>query len=136
MLTAGSIEGALEGMVSEIFIPIPREDNPRLSQVDFEPLANWCLIYDVGSAIEARGIIIPEAYGQTFRRGLVAATGPGTMYTGGHQIECTVNVGDIILYGKAAGLDVTLKEGAFKLVREAEMFGRIPKAAEERLIQL
>lgn len=108
------------------FFPVRREDNPRLCQADFEPLGNWLLILEVDGAIEKAGIIIPEAYGQTFRKGIVCATGKGTVYSSGTFIECSVEVGDTVLYGKAAGLDVTIKEGPFKLVRESECFGKVP----------
>lgn len=104
----------------------PRDDVKRLSvQVDFEPLGNWCLVKEIDGAVQAGLIIVPEAYGQTFRRGIVAAHGVGTVYGTGAFIECTVRVGDIVLFGKAAGLECTLKEGAFKLIRESEMFGKV-----------
>lgn len=110
----------------EIFIPRKREDNRRLCQVRFEPLGNWLLIKQVDAAVEKSGLIIPEAYGQTFRKGVVAATGKGTVYSSGTFIECTVEVGDTVMFGKAAGLELMLEEGGFVLIRESECFGRIP----------
>lgn len=111
----------------EVFLPIPKDENPRLCrQINFEPLGNWCLVKEVDAAVVSGKIIIPEAYGQTFRKGIVAATGPGTVYSSGTFIECSVKVGDTILFGKAAGLQCTLNEGAFLLIRESEMFGRVP----------
>lgn len=122
------LDGGLESAASELSSFSSREGTPRLSaQVDFEPLGNWCLVKPIDSAIEAKGIIIPEAYGQTFRKGIVVCTGVGTVYSSGTFIECTVKPGDVVLYGKAAGLEVNLKEGAFLLLRESEMFGRVPR---------
>ena len=110
--------------VASQFRPVPREDNPRLCWgIQFEPLGNWCLVKEVDSVVQTGRIIVPEAYGQTFRKGIVAATGEGTVFSSGTFIRCTVKVGDVVLFGKSAKMDVTLTEGAFLLLRESEMFG-------------
>lgn len=116
---------------NEVEVPIPRQEAPNLSQVDFEPLHNWALVKEVDSAVKVGSLIIPEAYGQTFRRGIVWAVGPGTTYTGGGHsslVPASIKVGDLVAYGKAAGLALNLDEGTFLLVRENECFGKIPKA--------
>lgn len=125
-------EPSERGMTS-LLVPVPRADNPRLSQIDFEPLQNWCLVQELDGAVELpSGILVPEAYGQTFRKGLVLCTGKGTVFSSGTFIECCLHVGDVILYGKAAGLEVTIKEGAFKLIRESEIFGKIPSGVSSK----
>ena len=132
LLNAIGVTEVPEGLVNpngervESYTYTPREDNKRLCrEVNFEPLGNWCLVKEVDGVVQSGRIIIPEAYGQTFRKGIVVSHGVGTVYGTGAFIECTVRVGDVILFGKAAGLDCTLKEGAFKLIRESEMFGKV-----------
>ena len=111
----------------EIPRPTPRENQPRLCQeVDFEPLGNWCLVKQVESGNTVSGLFIPDdAYAQTFKRGLIMAVGPGTVYSSGAFIENSLKVGDIGLFGRASGMEVMLKEGGFFLFRESECMGKI-----------
>lgn len=114
--------------------PVPRKDNPRLcADIDFEPLGNWCLVFQVdGTLKSAGGILIPgDAYGQTFRKGIVCATGEGTVYSSGTFIRCSLKVGDIVMYGQSAKLEINLPEGPFLLIRESECFGKIPGLGPE-----
>lgn len=119
------VNGALSGQIT-IDAPVPREENKRLSQINFEPLGNWCLVKQIDAAVKVGSLIVPEAYGQTFRKGIVFAVGKGTVYSSGVFIETPIAVGEVVLFGKAAGLEVTLAEGAFLLIRESECFGKLP----------
>ena len=62
------------------------------------------------------GIIIPDTAKEKPQRGEVVAVGPGK---DGNAM--TVSVGDIVLYGKYAGQEVTLEGTDYLIMREDDI---------------
>lgn len=64
----------------------------------------------------AGGIILPESAQEKPQRGIVVATGPGKGLD-----PMAVKPGDIVLYGKYAGTEVTLKGNEYLLMNQADL---------------
>ena len=63
------------------------------------------------------GIIIPDTAKEKPQRGEVVAVGPGKE---GNLM--TVQVGDIVLYGKYAGTEINIEGKDYLIMREADIF--------------
>lgn len=62
------------------------------------------------------GIIIPDTAKEKPQRGEVVAVGPGK-----EDIKMTVKVGDVVLYGKYAGQELSHEGGDYLIMREDDI---------------
>ncbi len=86
-----------------------------------KPLADRIIVKpnDVESKT-ASGIIIPDTAKEKPQKGEVVAVG------GGKKDEpMTCNVGDIVLYGKYAGTEITIDNETYLIMRESDVFAII-----------
>lgn len=65
------------------------------------------------------GIIIPDTAKEKPQRGEVVAVGPGK--SGKDSYAMTVQVGDIVLYGKYAGQEINYEGNDYLIMREDEI---------------
>ncbi|OQX86569.1 co-chaperone GroES [candidate division KSB1 bacterium 4484_87] len=68
------------------------------------------------------GIIIPETAREKPMQGTVVAVGPGKKSDSGETIPLEVKVGDVVLYGKYSGTDVTIDDEEYLIMRESDIF--------------
>ncbi len=73
------------------------------------------------------GIILPDTAKQKPQQGKVIAVGPGKLTEKGTRVAMAVKVGDVVLFGKYSGSDVEVNGKEFKIVREAEILGKLTK---------
>ncbi len=73
------------------------------------------------------GIILPDTAKQKPQQGKVIAVGPGRLTEKGTRVAMAVKVGDTVLFGKYSGSDVEVNGKEFKIVREAEILGKLTK---------
>lgn len=66
----------------------------------------------------ASGIIIPDTAKEKPQRGTVIAAGPGKT-----DEPVTVKAGDVVLYGKYAGTEITIEGETFLIMRESDILG-------------
>lgn len=88
-----------------------------MTQVNIKPLADRVLIQP--SAAEqktAGGIIIPDTAKEKPQRGTVVAVGPGKK-----DEPLTVKVGDLVLYGKYSGTEITVEGNDYLIMRESDI---------------
>jgi chaperonin GroES len=71
------------------------------------------------------GIIIPDTAKEKPQRGEVVAIGPGKASESGQIVKMTVKVGDVVLYGKYSGTEVTVKGEDYLIVRESDILAII-----------
>ena len=64
------------------------------------------------------GIYLPEAAQEAPREGKVIAVGPGKIMENGERREMTVKEGDIVVYTKYGGNEVTVGDTDYLLVDE------------------
>ena len=73
----------------------------------------------------AGGIIIPDTAKEKPQQGKVLAVGPGKVMDNGTRVELTVKEGDLVLFGKYAGSEVTMDGDELLIMREDDILGII-----------
>ena len=71
------------------------------------------------------GIIIPDTAKEKPQKGEIVAVGPGKVSDAGQTITPTVKVGDMVLYGKYSGTEVTIDGEEYLIVRESDILAVI-----------
>ena len=89
--------------------------------VNVKPLSDRVLV-EPSAAEEktASGIIIPDTAKEKPQKGTVIAVGPGTK-----DEEMQVKVGDIVLYGKYAGTELTVDGKDYLMMRQSDILAII-----------
>ncbi len=72
----------------------------------------------------ASGLYIPDTAKEKPQRGVVLSVGPGRVENG-TKIDMTVKAGDVVLYGKYSGTEVTLDDQEYMIMRETDILGII-----------
>ncbi len=68
----------------------------------------------------ASGLYIPDTAKEKPQQGTVIAVGPGTK-----DIAMEVKVGDVVLYGKYAGTEVTYDEKKYLIMKQSDILAII-----------
>jgi chaperonin GroES len=91
------------------------------SKVSIQPLADRVIVESAAAEERtAGGIIIPDTAKEKPQRGKVLAVG-----TGKKDEPMTVKVGDVVLYGKYAGTEVSVDGKDYLIMRESDIFAII-----------
>lgn len=75
------------------------------------------------------GIIIPDSAKEKPQQGKVLAVGDGRMTDEGTRIPLDVQPGDLILFGKYSGQEITLEGEEYLIVKEDEVLAVIDSAS-------
>ncbi|MBY3103371.1 co-chaperone GroES [Rhizobium laguerreae] len=73
------------------------------------------------------GIIIPDAVKEKPQQGEVVAVGPGLRDKSGSLVPLDVEVGDLILFGKWSGSEVTIDGETLLIMKETDIMGIVGK---------
>lgn len=85
--------------------------------LNIKPLSDRVLIEPVAAETKtASGIYIPETAKEKPQRGKVVAVGKGSK-----DHEMTVEVGDMVLYGKYSGTELKLEGNDYLMMRESDI---------------
>ena len=68
------------------------------------------------------GIIIPDTAKEKPQQGKIVALGPGKISETGQKIPMEVKTGDVVLYGKYSGTEVTVDDEDLLIMRESDIF--------------
>lgn len=68
----------------------------------------------------ASGLYIPDTAKEKPQQGTVVAVGPGTK-----DVEMEVKVGDVVLYGKYAGTEVTFDDKKYLIMKQSDILAII-----------
>ncbi len=71
------------------------------------------------------GIIIPDTAKEKPQQGKVVAAGTGKVNDDGKRVPLDVRAGDLILFGKYAGQEITLEGEEYLIVKEDEVLAVI-----------
>ncbi len=71
------------------------------------------------------GIVIPDTAKEKPHRGKVLAVGNGKLLDNGEIRPLDVKVGDVVLFGKYAGTEVTIGEEDYLIMREEDILAVI-----------
>ncbi|MCK9269860.1 MAG: co-chaperone GroES [Bacteroidales bacterium] len=85
--------------------------------MNIKPLADRVLIEpSVAEEKTAGGLIIPDTAKEKPQRGTVVAVGPGKK-----DEPMTVKEGDVVLYGKYAGTEISINNTNYLIMRESDV---------------
>ena len=88
-----------------------------MAKVKIKPLADRVLVEPAAAEEKtAGGIIIPDTAKEKPQKGTVVAAGPGKK-----DEPMTVKVGDLVLYGKYSGTEITVDGGNYLIMRESDI---------------
>ncbi|KAF5884368.1 MULTISPECIES: co-chaperone GroES [Rhizobium] len=73
------------------------------------------------------GIIIPDTAKEKPQQGEVVAVGPGLRDKSGSPVPLDVEVGDLILFGKWSGSEVTIDGETLLIMKETDIMGIVGK---------
>lgn len=75
------------------------------------------------------GIVIPDDAVERTQRGIVVATGPGRLDSGGDYVGLYVSEGDYVLYAKYGGTEVKFEDGeTYIILSERDIYAVLDKA--------
>lgn len=94
--------------------------------VSFRPLDDRLLI-ETHKAEETTsgGIILPDTAQEKPQRGTVIARGPGKLLDSGVRGEMSVDVGDVVYFGKYAGTEIEIDGETYVIVRENDLLALV-----------
>lgn len=90
--------------------------------MNIKPLADRVVVKPADAEQKVQGgIIIPDTAKEKPQKGEVVAVGPGKISDAGETIAMSVKVGDVVLYGKYSGTEVTVNGEDYLIVRESDI---------------
>lgn len=96
----------------------------------FRPLHDRLLVRRLESEEKtAGGIIIPDSAKEKPMQGEVLATGSGIRSEDGKLTPLDVKAGDLVLFGKWSGTEVTINGEELIVMKESDVFGVLDKKA-------
>ena len=88
-----------------------------MAKLKIKPLADRVMVEPAQAEEKtAGGIIIPDTAKEKPQKGTVVAVGPGKK-----DEPMTVKVGDLVLYGKYSGTEITVDGGNYLIMRESDI---------------
>lgn len=88
-----------------------------MSKVKIKPLADRVLVEPMAAEEKtASGIYIPDTAKEKPQKGTVVAAGPGTK-----DVTMEVKVGDVVLYGKYAGTELTIEGTDYLIMKQSDI---------------
>ena len=93
-----------------------------------KPLHNRLLVERVDADDKtASGIIIPDTAKEKPQKGKVISVGPGAKDKKGKIIPMEISKGDLVLFAKFGGTDVTIEGRDYLILKEEDVLGVIGK---------
>jgi chaperonin GroES len=71
--------------------------------------------------VSSGGILIPTTAQENPSEGEVLAVGPGKVRTDGTRREPEVKAGDVVMFGKYSGTEITVDDETYMLMREDDI---------------
>lgn len=89
--------------------------------LSIRPLADRVLVEPLEGETMKGGIIIPDTAKEKPQQGKIVAVGPGRIGEKGDRIAMEVKKGDVVLYGKYSGTEVTIEGKEYLILRESDV---------------
>lgn len=92
-----------------------------MSEVKIKPLADRVLVLPMEAEEKtSSGIFIPDTAKEKPQRGTIVAAGPGTK-----EVTMEVKVGDVVLYGKYAGTEISVDGKDYLIMKQSDVLAII-----------
>ena len=97
--------------------------------MNFQPLGDRITIKPLEAESKTKGgILLPDTVKEKPQEGKVVAVGKGKVLDNGTVQKPEVKEGDVVLYGKYAGTEVSAKDGEdYLIVREEDILAIVKK---------
>lgn len=93
-----------------------------------EPLGSKVVVkVSEAAGVSAGGIILPDSVQKKATEGTVYAVGPGAPLDDGTIRPMTVKEGDVVLFGKYGGTEITVGGQDFMIMDEDQIYARLPQ---------
>ena len=89
--------------------------------LNVKPLADRVIVAPMEKETMKGGIIIPDTAKEKPQQGKIVAVGPGSTSDTGERVAPEVKKGDIVLYGKYAGTEVSVDSNDYLILRESDV---------------
>lgn len=90
--------------------------------MNVKPLGDRVVIKPSESKEQSRGgIVIPDTAKEKPQEGKIVAVGTGKKTDDGKIIALSVKVGDLVLYGKYSGTEITVDDVEYLMVKEEDI---------------
>jgi chaperonin GroES len=94
--------------------------------MNVKPLADRVLVEPLEAAEKtAGGLYIPDNAKEKPQKGKIVAAGPGKTSDSGTLVKMEVKAGDVVLYGKYSGTEVTVDGKEYLIMRESDVLAVI-----------
>ncbi len=94
--------------------------------IKIKPLADRVVVKPLEETEQKKGsIIIPDTAKEKPQQGKIVAVGPGKVSDEGKKIAMELKKGDVVLYGKYSGTEVTIEGGEYLILRESDVLAII-----------
>ncbi|HKI78345.1 MAG TPA: co-chaperone GroES [Ignavibacteriaceae bacterium] len=94
-----------------------------MSKINLKPLADRVIVKPKeADDVTKGGIILPDTAKEKPVEGTIVAAGPGKTSDDGKVVKMEVKVGDVVLYGKYSGSEVTVDGVEYLIMRESDIF--------------
>jgi len=89
--------------------------------ISIKPLADRVIVQAMEAETMKGGIIIPDTAKEKPQQGKIMAVGPGRVSDDGTRVKPEVKKGDVVLYGKYSGTEVTVSGDEYLILREGDI---------------
>src|SRR5690606_39943043 len=97
-----------------------------LTTTNGKPLNEHVLVRPAEAEEETRGgSILPDTAKEKPAQGTVVAIGAGKLLDDGTRAPFTVKVGDVVIYSKYAGHELTIDGEEYKVIQESDVYAVI-----------
>lgn len=94
-----------------------------MSKINLKPLADRVIVKPKeADEVTKGGIILPDTAKEKPVEGKIVAAGPGKTSDDGKLVKMEVKVGDVVLYGKYSGSEITIEGEEYLIMRESDIF--------------
>ena len=73
----------------------------------------------------AGGIVLPDTAKEKPQRGTIVSVGPGKLLDNGNRGELSVDIGDVVIYGKYTGTEIEVGGKDVKIMRESDILAKV-----------
>jgi len=88
--------------------------------MSIKPLGDRVLVQALSSQKSKGGIIIPDTAKEKPQEGKIIAVGPGRVENG-ERVKPEVKKGDLVLFGKYAGTEITVDAKEYLIIKESDI---------------
>ena len=97
-----------------------------MAKVSIRPLDDRVVVKpEEAEETTAGGIVLPDSAKEKPQRGTVVAVGPGKLLDNGNRGTLSVDVGDVVIYGKYGGSDIEVDGDEVKILYERDILAKV-----------